>query len=112
MQLIRIDDRSSKSKEKTRFTIWTNTCTVGCDSDCCSLPIDHPSLALKHAVFGHDEYGFYIEALQENKGTYKNRQRIRSELRSYLEEGDIVGIGELEFEVHFIHSTKENQSSE
>lgn len=112
VQLIRIDDQSSKSKEKTRFTIWTNTCTVGCDSDCCSLPIDHPSLALKHAVFGHDEYGFYIEALQENKGTYKNRQRIRSELRSYLEEGDIVGIGELEFEVHFIHSTKENQSSE
>ena len=112
VQLIRIDDHPLHGESKTRFTIWTNTCLVGSDSDCCSLPIDHPSLALQHASFGHDEYGFYIEALQDSKGTYKNRQRIRPELRTYLEEGDLVGIGDLEFEVHFVHSKGENQDSE
>ena len=109
VQLIRIDSKDGRDHQKMRLTIWTNTCTVGSDSDCCALSIDHSSLALRHAVFGHDEYGFYIEALQEKKGTYRNRQRIRPNMRSYLEDGDIVGIGDLEFEVHFIHRERENQ---
>ena len=111
VQLIRIDNRTSNSVPATRLTIWTNTCTVGSDSDCCALSIDHSSLALKHAVFGHDEYGFYVEALQNSKGTFRNRQRIKPEERSYLKEGDLVGLGDLEFEVHFIHDQDTGQRS-
>lgn len=111
VQLIRIDNRTSNSVPATRLTIWTNTCTVGSDSDCCALSIDHSSLALKHAVFGHDEYGFYVEALQNSKGTFRNRHRIKPEERSYLKEGDLVGLGDLEFEVHFIHDQDTGQRS-
>ena len=111
VQLIRIDNRTSNSVPATRLTIWTNTCTVGSDSDCCALSIDHSSLALKHAVFGHDEYGFYVEALQNSKGTFRNKQRIKPEERSYLKEGDLVGLGDLEFEVHFIHDQDTGQRS-
>ena len=103
VQLIRIDHLSDLHREPVRLTIWTNACTIGSDSDCCDLPVDHVSVALLHAQFGHDEYGFFIEPLQESKPTFRNRQRIRSNTVTYLEEGDIVGIGDLEYKTHFIH---------
>lgn len=109
VQLICTDVKASNKGVNNRFTIWTNVCTVGSDSDCCALSIDHSSLALKHAVFGHDEYGFYVETLQDSKGTYRNRQRITAGERSYLSEGDIVGLGDLEFEVHFVHQKEDGQ---
>ena len=103
VQLIRIDHLSGNHSGHPRLTIWTNACTVGSDSDCCDIPIDHPSVALLHAQFGHDDYGFFIEPLQESKPTFRNRQRIRPNIVTYLEEGDIVGIGDLEYKTHFIH---------
>jgi pSer/pThr/pTyr-binding forkhead associated (FHA) protein len=109
VQLIRIDLKSDSCIEHSRYTIWTNCCTVGSDSDCCDIPIDHSSVALRHAQFAHDEFGFYVEALQENKPTFRNRQRIRSNVVTYLEEGDIVGLGDLEFKTHFIHDTVKDQ---
>ncbi len=109
VQLIRIDHKNTDSRDKDRVTIWTNACTVGSDSDCCDIPIDHPSIALCHARFAHNEFGFYIESLQDSKPTFRNRQRIRSNMMTYLEEGDIVGLGDLEYKTHFIHGNTKNQ---
>ena len=85
------------------FTVWTNELTIGCDADCCDHYIDHSSLALRHCRFGHDVQGFFVEALSDKKGTYLNRRRIPSSEKAYLQEGDILGIGELEYKTHFVH---------
>ena len=90
-----------------RFTVWLNTLLVGSDSDCCDLAIDHPSLALCHAVFAHDKKGFYIEALQEAKGTFLNRKRLPLNEKAYLQQGDIVGLGDLEYRTLFLHEKEE-----
>jgi len=90
-----------------RFTVWLNTLLVGSDSDCCDLAIDHPSLALCHAVFAHDKKGFYIEALQEAKGTFLNRRRLPLNEKAYLQQGDIVGLGDLEYRTLFLHEKEE-----
>ena len=95
----------------TRFTVWTHRLIVGGDSDMCDYTIDHPSVALIHASFGYDEQGFYLEALQNGKGTYRNRQHLASHEKAYLQDGDIVGIGDLEFVTKFVHpqSKKEDR---
>lgn len=111
VQLIRVDLRSVPHPEKGRLTIWTRTCSVGSDSDCCNLPIDHPSLALCHAYFAWDDEGFYIEAVQDSKGTYLNRQKLSPHEKAYIHEGDIIGMGELEFETHFIRPRDEDHRS-
>ena len=109
VQFIETSQRDPSSHPR-RFTVWTNRCAVGQDSDICDLTFDHPSVALYHAVFCHDEHGFYIESLQSGKGTFKNRTRLRQNEKAYLEEGDIIGIGELEFVTRFVRSRdKENK---
>lgn len=90
------------------FTIWTKGFTVGLDSDCCDLSIDHSSVSLKHAFFGTDENGFYIEDLQSKQGSFVNRKRIDPYERYYLSDGDLVGIGKKEFLVHFIREKHED----
>lgn len=90
------------SEREQSFTIWTKGFTVGLDSDCCDLAIDHSSVSLKHAFFGTDEIGFYIEDLQSRHGSFVNRKKIDPYEKCYLSDGDIVGIGKKEFVVHFI----------
>ncbi len=85
------------------FTVWTNELTLGCDADYCDHYIDHDSLALCHCRFGHDVHGFFVEALSDKKATFLNRRRIPVNEKAYLEEGDILGIGELEYKTHFVH---------
>ncbi|MBO4474893.1 MAG: FHA domain-containing protein [Clostridiales bacterium] len=92
------------------FTMWTHRLTIGQDADMCDYCIDHPSLALLHACFCHDESGFYIEPLQDGKGTFRNRQRLALHERAYLQDGDIVGVGDLEFRTRFVHTAKAKES--
>ncbi len=99
--------------ERTQsFTIWTKGFTVGLDSDCCDLAIDHTSVSLKHAFFGTDNYGFFVEDLHSHQGTFVNRTRIAPNEKYYLTDGDIIGIGKKEFILHFIRETKETLSAE
>lgn len=101
------DVSSPPVHERTQsFTIWTKGFTVGLDSDCCDLAIDHSSISLKHAYFGTDEYGFFMEDLNSRQGSFVNRKRIEPYEKCYVSEGDIVGIGQKEFIVHFVHDTK------
>ncbi|MBO4928099.1 MAG: FHA domain-containing protein [Clostridiales bacterium] len=87
----------------SRFTVWTNACTVGLDANCCEIYIDHPSLDLRHADMGRDEHGFFVRSLSTGKPTYVNRQRLRPNEKTYLKNGDLVGLGDLEYETVFIH---------
>ena len=100
---LRISSSSKADPDMDAFTVWTNELTIGCDADCCDHYIDHSSLALRHCRFGHDVQGFFVEALSDKKGTYLNRRRIPSSEKAYLQEGDILGIGELEYKTHFVH---------
>lgn len=96
------------SEREQSFTIWTKGFTVGLDCDCCDMAIDHASISLKHAFFGTDEYGFYIEDLKSRHGSFVNRKRIEPFEKNYLSDGDIVGIGKKEFVVHFIREKAED----
>lgn len=99
----RISSSSRSDPDMDSFTVWTNELTLGSDADYCDHYIDHSSLALCHCRFGHDVQGFFVEALSEKKGTYLNRRRIPLNEKAYIEEGDILGIGELEYKTHFVH---------
>ena len=103
VQFFRIGSSSHVDPDIDVFTVWTNSLTLGSDADYCDHYIDHSSLALCHCMFGHDVQGFFVEALSEKKGTYLNRRRIPVNEKAYIEEGDIVGIGELEYKTHFVH---------
>lgn len=103
VQFLRIRSAGKEDPDTDLFTIWTNTLTLGRDADSCDHFIDHPSLALRHCTFGHDVQGFFVEALSDKKGTFLNRRRIPVNEKAYLEEGDILGIGELEYATHFVH---------
>ena len=100
---LRISSSSLSDPDLDSFTVWTNALTLGSDADYCDHFIDHASLALCHCRFGHDVQGFFVEALSEKKGTYLNRRRIAVNEKAYIEEGDILGIGELEYKTHFVH---------
>ncbi|MBO4687855.1 MAG: FHA domain-containing protein [Clostridiales bacterium] len=95
---------SSECDLPNNFTMWTHRLIIGRDADMCDYCIDHASLALIHAEFSHDDSGFYIEPLQEGKGTFRNRQRLAAHEKAYLQDGDIVGMGDLEFKTHFVHT--------
>ncbi|MBP5492849.1 MAG: FHA domain-containing protein [Clostridiales bacterium] len=94
--------KGEKEPGDIRFTIWTNTFTIGMDVDCCDFSIDHPSLSLKHACFGWDTKGLFIEDLSTRKGTFLNRRRLLEKEKGYIHEGDIIGLGDLEFQAHFL----------
>ena len=97
-------------EEHKRFTVWTKGFTIGLDTDCCDLTIDHSSVSLKHAFLGTDEKGFYIEDLHSQHGSFVNRKRIDPEEKYYLSDGDLIGFGKKEFIMHFVHGNKEDQS--
>lgn len=103
---LRISSSSRTDPDMDAFTVWTNELTLGCDADYCDHYIDHSSLALCHCRFGHDVQGFFVEALSDKKGTYLNRRKIPAHEKAYLEEGDILGIGELEYKTHFVHQNR------
>ena len=95
---------------RKKFTVWTKGFTIGLDTDCCDLTIDHSSVSLKHAFLGTDENGFYIEDLHSRNGSFVNRKRIDPFEKYYLSDGDLIGFGKKEFIMHFVHEKKEDQS--
>lgn len=95
---------------RKKFTIWTKGFTIGLDTDCCDLTIDHSSVSLKHAFLGTDENGFFIEDLHSRHGSFVNRKRIEPEEKYYLSDGDLIGFGKKEYIMHFVHEKKEDQS--
>ena len=95
---------------RKKFTIWTKGFTIGLDTDCCDLTIDHSSVSLKHAFLGTDENGFFIEDLHSRHGSFVNRKRIEPEEKYYLSDGDLIGFGKKEYIMHFVHGKKEDQS--
>lgn len=86
-----------------QFTIWTEEFVVGEDSDCCDYSIGHHHLSLKHAMFVKDPTGIYVRDLDSQSGTFVNRRRLLKNEKVYLEDGDILGLGDMEFRTCYVH---------
>ncbi|MBR3057769.1 MAG: FHA domain-containing protein [Clostridiales bacterium] len=98
-----IGPSDGNEKNPHRFTIWTNEFVVGEDSDCCDYSIDHHHLSLKHAIFIKDPSGLYVQDLDSKSGTFVNRKRLMKNEKVYLEDGDILGLGDVEFRTCYFH---------
>ena len=103
IQFLCISNTSGKSTCESTFTIWTDHFIVGLDADCCDFSLNDSSLSLTHARFTKDDHGMYVEDLHSKNGTFVNRKRLGKGERVYLQDGDILGLGALEFQSRFIY---------
>lgn len=101
IQFIELPQPQSHEKPMRRFVIWTDRFLVGSDSDLCDYCIADASLAYRHALFVRDEKGMNIEAISAEKNTYVNRRKVTKRNAVPIEDGDIIGLGDLEFEAHY-----------
>ena len=102
VQFLLLKNTEDAKNMEQAFTIWTDHFVVGQDSDCCDYSIDDPSLSLTHALFQKDAQGLSIEDLDSQYGTFVNRKRLLNGEKVYLQDGDILGLGNLEFLTRFI----------
>ena len=86
-----------------RFTFWTNEFLIGEDSDICDYCIEHKHLSLRHARLIKDATGIFVQDLNSQSGTFVNRRRLLKNEKVYLEDGDIIGFGDAEFRVKYVH---------
>jgi len=98
-----ISASAAQGRSGHQFTIWTDEFVVGEDSDCCDYPIGHHHLSLQHAIFVKDPTGLYVQDLGSGSGTFVNRRRLMKNEKVYLEDGDILGLGDMEFRTSYLH---------
>ncbi|MBO4496178.1 MAG: FHA domain-containing protein [Clostridiales bacterium] len=103
IQFKEIPTSKTSIQSSHQFTIWTEEFIVGEDSDCCDYSIGHHHLSLKHAIFVKDPSGIYVQDLNSQSGTFVNRRRLMKNEKVYLEDGDILGLGDVEFRTCYVH---------
>jgi len=94
---------SNQKNEGKRFTFWTNEFLIGEDATLCDYCIEHKHLSLRHALLMKDATGIYVQDLNSLSGTFVNRRRLQKNEKVYLEDGDILGLGDVEFRARYVH---------
>jgi len=94
---------SNQNHDGKRFTFWTNEFVIGEDATLCDYCIEHKHLSLRHALLMKDASGIYVQDLNSQSGTFVNRRRLQKNEKVYLEDGDILGLGDVEFRARYVH---------
>src|SRR5262249_4963451 len=88
-ELTIVDPARSRRRRGERITIRPGA-TVGREAGN-AIIIDEATVSARHAVFGFDRDGWWLEDLGSTNGTFVNRRRLDG--RRSIEEGDEVQFG-------------------
>lgn len=84
--------------ETSTQTLTSFPCMVGRETSC-GLVISEPAVSRKHALLVSEMGALYIEPVSEHNGTFVNGNRLPSQGRSRVYEGDRITLGRAEIVV-------------
>ena len=84
--------------ETSTQTLTSFLCMVGRETSC-GLVISEPAVSRKHALLVSEMGSLYIEPVSEHNGTFVNGNRLPSQGRSRVYEGDRITLGRAEIVV-------------
>ena len=84
--------------ETSTQTLTSFPCMVGRETSC-GLVISEPAISRKHALLVSEMGALYIEPVSEHNGTFVNGNRLPSQGRSRVYEGDRITLGRAEIVV-------------
>lgn len=87
--------------ETSTQTLTSFPCMVGRETSC-GLVISEPAVSRKHALLVSEMGALYIEPVSEHNGTFVNGNRLPSQGRSRVYEGDRITLGRAEIVVETI----------
>ena len=82
--------------ENPKTVLLSDFATLGKD-ELCQIPLNHDSVAERHARIEQKDGNFLIRDLRSINGSYVNNTRI---FEAYLKEGDVIRLGDLEMSFH------------
>ena len=89
---VTVEDETSTQK------LTSFPCMVGRETSC-GLVISEPAVSRKHALLVSEMGALYIEPVSEHNGTFVNGNRLPSQGRSRVYEGDRITLGRAEIVV-------------